>query len=136
MREDWRGLAVIAIAALGLVYSSGGCSAVESIEPTSETSLCEHALSTTSLKGAECALVYECAKPSPIHPGFTELCIRERDLEAAQRANGICFESTDERFKKFDPTGFGYYDPFCFWHCGPGEGCNALDACFGCGGAS
>jgi hypothetical protein len=125
------GLATLAVFAFGLLYATlvSGCAAVESIEPSSDTSACER-LSPTG----ECATVYAFAEPADNELGHVELCVRERDLDQAQSQHGIAWPSDSERFAKYAAIGI---DPPCFWCCTGdcGRGANAFNGTF-CGGVS
>jgi hypothetical protein len=124
------GLATLAVFAFGLLYATlaSGCAAVESVEPTSDTSACERA----KPDNAECATVYAFAEPADNELGHIELCVREQDLRAAQLEHGIAWPSDSERFAKYAAIGI---DPPCFWCCTGdcGRGANALNGTY-CGG--
>lgn len=130
MTARWVRIALEWCAPVWLVWIAAlvwvSCSAVESIEPSGDTSTCEHA----SWSGICCG-VYGFAQGSSNELGHVELCVLDEDLDAAQSLHGVARPSWSVRFH-------GYPHPVGFWLCATEtytpkkdeRGCDAHDGCF------
>lgn len=97
------------------------CTAVESIEPSSDTSACERA---AERQHATCATVYEFAASCANELGRMEICVLDDDIEAAEAKYGPARWTTRDDFARLALLDI---PPPCFV---PGP-CNALSGCWG-----
>lgn len=115
------GLVIAAALWLAVGALGSGCSTVESIEPSGDTSICER-----SSPSGICAVVYGFARPADNELGHVELCVMDEDLELAESMFGSARWSWSPRLTKYT---HGFYAPACFWMCGAQyagvSGCNA-----------